>query len=162
MGRRRPTVRGLSSGPRRDRSALGRCGRGRQRPCPLLPPLVAFGIDQQQSEWLPAMLGGQTIGAYSLSEPHAGSDAAALNCKAAPVDGGYRVNGTKSWITHGGIADFYTLFARTGTGSQGVSCFLVPKETPGLTFGKPEEKMGLHAVPTTSAHYDDAFIPIFS
>ncbi|MEB3065092.1 acyl-CoA dehydrogenase family protein [[Mycobacterium] zoologicum] len=122
-------------------------------------PLVAFGIDQQQSEWLPAMLGGQTIGAYSLSEPHAGSDAAALNCKAAPVDGGYRVNGTKSWITHGGIADFYTLFARTGTGSQGVSCFLVPKETPGLTFGKPEEKMGLHAVPTTSAHYDDAFIP---
>jgi alkylation response protein AidB-like acyl-CoA dehydrogenase len=122
-------------------------------------PLVAFGTDQQQSEWLPAMLGGRTVGAYSLSEPHAGSDAAALNCKAAPAEGGYRVNGTKSWITHGGIADFYTLFARTGTGSQGVSCFLVPKETPGLTFGKPEEKMGLHAVPTTAAHYDDAFLP---
>jgi len=122
-------------------------------------PLVAFGTGQQQSEWLPAMLGGQTVGAYSLSEPHAGSDAAALNCKAAPVDGGYRVNGAKSWITHGGIADFYTLFARTGAGSEGVSCFLVPRETPGLSFGKPEEKMGLHAVPTTAAHYDNAFLP---
>lgn len=121
-------------------------------------PLMSFGTDEQRRRWLPAMLGGSTIGAYSLSEPQAGSDAAALACKAVATDGGYRVNGSKAWITHGGIADFYSLFARTGEGAQGISCFLVPRELDGLTFGKPEEKMGLHAVPTTTAHYDDAFI----
>jgi alkylation response protein AidB-like acyl-CoA dehydrogenase len=121
-------------------------------------PLITFGTDEQQQQWLPIMLGGHTIGAYSLSEPQAGSDAAALTCKAAAVDGGYRVNGAKAWITHGGIADFYSLFARTGQGGQGISCFLVDKDTDGLTFGKPEEKMGLHAIPTTAAHYDNAFV----
>ncbi|MFI7667277.1 acyl-CoA dehydrogenase family protein [Nocardia sp. NPDC049526] len=123
-------------------------------------PLLAFGTEEQKRRWLPEMLGGNTIGAYSLSEPQAGSDAAAVACKAAPVDGGYLVNGTKAWITHGGIADFYNLFARTGEGSRGISCFLVPRETSGLTFGKPEQKMGLHAVPTTTAHYDGAFLPV--
>lgn len=122
-------------------------------------PLMAFGTAEQKSTWLPGMLDGSTIGAYSLSEPQAGSDAAALTCKATPDDGGYRVTGEKAWITHGGIADFYNLFARTGAGSQGISCFLVDKDTPGLTFGRPEEKMGLHAVPTTAAHYDHAFVP---
>ncbi len=122
-------------------------------------PLMAFGTEQQKSQWLPEMLGGTTIGAYSLSEPQAGSDAGALTCKAVAADDGYRITGEKAWITHGGIADFYNLFARTGTGSQGISCFLVPAGTPGLTFGKPEEKMGLHAVPTTAAHYDNALIP---
>jgi alkylation response protein AidB-like acyl-CoA dehydrogenase len=121
-------------------------------------PLMAFGTERQKQEWLPEMLGGNMIGAYSLSEPQAGSDAAALSCKAVPVEGGYRINGAKAWITHGGIADFYSLFARTNDGSKGITCFLVPGDTPGLSFGRPEEKMGLHAVPTTSAHYDDAFV----
>ena len=121
-------------------------------------PLMSFGTDEQRQRWLPDMLGGTMIGAYSLSEPQAGSDAAALACRATAADGGYRINGAKAWITHGGIADFYNLFARTAEGSQGISCFLIPKDTAGLTFGKPEEKMGLHAVPTTTAHYDDAFV----
>jgi alkylation response protein AidB-like acyl-CoA dehydrogenase len=121
-------------------------------------PLITFGTHEQQQQWLPTMLRGNTIGAYSLSEPQAGSDAAALSCKAAAVDEGYRINGAKAWITHGGIADFYSLFARTGEGGQGISCFLVDKDTDGLTFGKPEEKMGLHAIPTTTAHYDNAFV----
>jgi alkylation response protein AidB-like acyl-CoA dehydrogenase len=121
-------------------------------------PLIAFGTDDQRTTWLPEMLSGQTIGAYSLSEPQAGSDAAALTCKAVAADGGYLLNGAKAWITHGGVADFYSLFARTGDGGQGISCFLVDKHTPGLSFGRPEEKMGLHAVPTTTAHYDDAFV----
>ena len=121
-------------------------------------PLITFGTHDQQQQWLPTMLRGNTIGAYSLSEPQAGSDAAALSCKAAAVDEGYRINGAKAWITHGGIADFYSLFARTGEGGQGISCFLVDKDTDGLTFGKPEEKMGLHAIPTTTAHYDNAFV----
>jgi len=122
-------------------------------------PLMTFGSAEQRQRWLPEMLSGNLIGAYSLSEPQAGSDAAALACKAVASDDGYRITGSKAWITHGGLADFYTLFARTGEGSQGISCFLVPKDTPGLSFGRPEEKMGLHAVPTTSAHYDGAFLP---
>ncbi|CAN5387219.1 acyl-CoA dehydrogenase family protein [soil metagenome] len=122
-------------------------------------PMSRFGSDAQREQWLPQMLGGTTVGAYSLSEPHAGSDPAALSCKAAPVAGGYRINGSKAWITHGGRADFYTLFARTGEGAQGISCFHVPARTDGLSFGSPEEKMGLHAVPTTTAHYDNVFIP---
>ena len=122
-------------------------------------PLLAFGTDEQKKRWLPGMLSGEQIGAYSLSEPQAGSDAAALRCAAVFSDGdSYVLNGSKSWITHGGIADFYTVFARTGEGSRGISCFLVPGDLPGLSFGKPEEKMGLHAVPTTSAFYDNARI----
>ncbi len=122
-------------------------------------PLLTFGTEQQKRRWLPGMLSGEQIGAYSLSEPQAGSDAAALHCKATKADdGGYVIDGSKSWITHGGRADFYTLFARTGEGSRGISCFLIPGDLAGLTFGKPEEKMGLHAVPTTSAFYDQAHI----
>jgi len=123
-------------------------------------PLLMFGTDEQKQRWLPGMLSGDQIGAYSLSEPQAGSDAAALRCAAVPSGnppgGGYVITGEKSWITHGGRADFYTLFARTGDGSRGISCFLIPGDLPGLSFGKPEEKMGLHAIPTTSAYYDHA------
>ncbi|OBB13730.1 acyl-CoA dehydrogenase [Mycolicibacterium setense] len=119
-------------------------------------PLLAYGTEEQRKRWLPGMLSGEQIGAYSLSEPQAGSDAAALNCKATRDGDGYVLNGSKAWITHGGKADFYTLFARTGDGSKGISCFLVPGDLEGLSFGKPEEKMGLHAVPTTSAFYDNA------
>jgi alkylation response protein AidB-like acyl-CoA dehydrogenase len=122
-------------------------------------PLFTCGSDGQKSRWLPEMLRGAMIGAYSLSEPQAGSDAAALVCKATAADGGYRINGSKAWITNGGRADFYSLFARTGEGSRGISCFLVPKDTEGLSFGKPEQKMGLRAVPTTTANYDDALVP---
>lgn len=119
-------------------------------------PLLAYGTEEQKQRWLPAMLSGEQIGAYSLSEPQAGSDAAALNCKATRDGDDYVLNGSKAWITHGGKADFYTLFARTGEGSKGISCFLAPAGLDGLSFGKPEEKMGLHAVPTTSAFYDNA------
>ncbi|MFF5937074.1 acyl-CoA dehydrogenase family protein [Streptomyces sp. NPDC012508] len=126
-------------------------------------PLHSFGTPEQKERWLPAMLAGETIGGYSLSEPQAGSDAAALACKAERVDEGpdgaaYRVTGTKAWITHGGKAGFYALFARTAPGSHGISCFLAPGETEGLSFGKPERKMGLQAVPTTSAHWDGALL----
>ncbi|MBY6707632.1 MULTISPECIES: acyl-CoA dehydrogenase family protein [unclassified Rhodococcus (in: high G+C Gram-positive bacteria)] len=121
-------------------------------------PLMSFGSEDQKSRWLPDMLGGRTIGAYSLSEPQAGSDAAALSCKAVAGPEGYTVTGSKAWITHGGKADFYTLFARTGEGSRGISCFLVPADLEGLSFGAPEEKMGLHAIPTTAAHYDGAVL----
>jgi len=121
-------------------------------------PLASFGTEEQKERWLPDMLAGQMIGGYSLSEPQAGSDAAALSCKAERADGGYRITGTKAWITHGGRADYYALFARTGAGSRGISCFLAPGVAEGLSFGKPEEKMGLHAIPTTSAYWDGALL----
>ncbi|MGH3068434.1 MAG: acyl-CoA dehydrogenase family protein, partial [Streptosporangiaceae bacterium] len=117
-------------------------------------PLATFGTPEQQERWLPDLLGGGMLGAYSLSEPQAGSDAAALACKAERDGDEYVITGTKAWITSGGKADSYTLFARTAPGSQGVSCFLVPAGLPGLSFGEPEKKMGLRGVPTASAHYD--------
>ncbi|MFD8569004.1 acyl-CoA dehydrogenase family protein [Streptomyces sp. NPDC059639] len=121
-------------------------------------PLATFGTDEQRQRWLPGMLAGEAVGGYSLSEPQAGSDAAALTCRARPEGDAYRVTGTKAWITHGGRADFYALFARTSEGSHGISCLLAPGRTDGLSFGKPEEKMGLHAIPTTTAHWDGALI----
>jgi alkylation response protein AidB-like acyl-CoA dehydrogenase len=125
-------------------------------------PLARFGTPEQQQRWLPELLGGTLVGAYSLSEPQAGSDAAALSCKAEKVSengmAGYRVTGTKAWITHGGRADFYALFARTGEGPRGVSCFLAPGQAEGLSFGRPEEKMGLHAIPTVTANWDGAVL----
>lgn len=121
-------------------------------------PLAAFGTPAQQEKWLPRMLAGEMVGGYSLSEPQAGSDAAALTCRAEKVEAGYAVTGTKAWITHGGIVDFYALFARTGEGSRGVSCFLAPGQAEGLSFGKPEGKMGLHAIPTVTANWDGAVL----
>ncbi|MER5998807.1 acyl-CoA dehydrogenase family protein [Nonomuraea angiospora] len=121
-------------------------------------PVSAYGTPEQRERWLPDMLAGRLIGGYSLSEPQAGSDAGALTCKAERVETGYRITGNKAWITHGGLADFYALFVRTGEGSRGISCFLAPGAADGLTFGRPEEKMGLHAVPTTSAHWDGAIL----
>jgi alkylation response protein AidB-like acyl-CoA dehydrogenase len=119
--------------------------------------LANHGTPEQRERWLPDMLGGGLLGAYSLSEPQAGSDAAALTCKAERTPDGYRITGTKAWITNGGRADFYTLFARTSPdGARGISCFLAPADTPGLSFGRPEDKMGLRAIPTTSAHWDGA------
>ena len=119
-------------------------------------PLHAFGTEQQKQRWLPDLLAGNTIGAYSLSEPQAGSDAAALTCKAERTVDGWTVTGTKAWVTHGGRADSYALFARTAPGGKGISCFLAPGAADGLSFGRPEEKMGLHAIPTTSVYWDGA------
>ena len=98
------------------------------------------------------MLAGELVGGYSLSEPQAGSDAAALACDKAD-DGGYRINGTKAWITHGGRPTS-TRCSPAPAPARGISCFLVPGDLPGLSFGTPEEKMGLHAIPTTSAYWD--------
>lgn len=119
-------------------------------------PLATAGTDQQKADWLPGMLAGEQIGAYSLSEPQAGSDAAAIRCRAERSGDEFVVTGTKSWITHGGVADIYTTFLRTGEGSKGLSCLLVPGDTENLHFGKPEDKMGLNGVPTTTASYEGA------
>ncbi len=120
-------------------------------------PLARYGSVQQRRRWLPTMLGGTQLGAYCLSEPDSGSDAAALRTRAEPsgADGGYRLDGTKAWITHGGVADFYTVMARTSDdGARGISCFQLFSDAVGLTAATPEHKMGLRASPTAQLRLD--------
>jgi alkylation response protein AidB-like acyl-CoA dehydrogenase len=123
-------------------------------------PVVAWGTDDQRDRWLPAMLGGGTLGAYCLSEPHCGSDAAALTTRAELVDDHYEVTGTKAWITHAGVADFYNLMVRTGgEGAKGISCLVTSAATPGMSFAPPEHKMGMMASPTAQVVLDGARVP---
>ncbi|MEW2289822.1 acyl-CoA dehydrogenase family protein [Streptomyces sp. NPDC047841] len=122
--------------------------------------LATYGTKQQQVEHLPAMLGGGLLGAYCLSEPSSGSDAASLRTKAVREGDGWVIDGTKAWITHGGIADFYTVMARTGEdGPRGITAFLVPGDTPGLSGAAPEKKMGLKGSPTAQVHFDGVRVP---
>lgn len=117
--------------------------------------LAAYGTKEQQVEHLPAMLGGGLLGAYCLSEPHSGSDAAALRTKAVRDGDEWVITGTKAWITHGGVADFYTVMARTGEeGPRGISAFLVPGDAEGLSAAVPEKKMGMKGSPTAQVHFD--------
>ena len=122
-------------------------------------PLARFGTDEQRA-WLPEMLGGELLGAYCLSEPHAGSDPAALRTRAVRDGDDYVINGTKAWTTHGGYADFYTVMARTSDdGGHGISCFLVPACTPGLSADPPERKMGLTGSATATMRFEDVRVP---
>ncbi|MEU9152174.1 acyl-CoA dehydrogenase family protein [Streptomyces sp. NPDC048417] len=122
--------------------------------------LAAYGTKQQQVEHLSAMLGGGLLGAYCLSEPASGSDAASLRTKAVRDGDDWVINGTKAWITHGGIADFYTVMARTGgEGSHGITAFLVPGDAEGLSGAVPEKKMGMKGSPTAQVHFDDVRVP---
>ena len=118
--------------------------------------LATFGTREQQDRWLPEMLEGELLGGYALSEVQAGSDPAAMSTRAVRQGSDYVVNGTKAWITHAGAADFYTLMARTSPdGGRGISCFLAPGDTPGLTADTPERKMGLTGSITAQLAFDD-------
>ncbi|MET7363663.1 acyl-CoA dehydrogenase family protein [Streptomyces sp. NPDC005562] len=122
--------------------------------------LANYGTKQQQSDQLSAMLGGGLLGAYCLSEPSSGSDAASLRTKAVRDGDDWVISGTKAWITHGGIADFYTVMARTGgEGARGVTAFLVPGDAAGLSAAAPEKKMGMKGSPTAQVHFDDVRVP---
>ncbi|MGX1129216.1 alkylation response protein AidB-like acyl-CoA dehydrogenase [Streptomyces glaucescens] len=117
--------------------------------------LAAYGTKEQQVEHLPAMLGGGLLGAYCLSEPASGSDAASLRTKAVRDGDDWVISGTKAWITHGGVADFYTVMARTGEeGPRGITAFLVPGDAEGLSAAAPEKKMGMKGSPTAQVHFD--------
>ena len=121
-------------------------------------PLATFGSDEQKARWLPEMLGGALLGGYCLSEADAGSDPGAMRARARRDGDFYRVTGAKAWVTHGGEADFYTLFARTADGPRGISCFLAPGETEGLSRQTPEHKMGLTGSTTATLDFDDVAI----
>ncbi|MEU0396672.1 acyl-CoA dehydrogenase family protein [Streptomyces sp. NPDC006208] len=122
--------------------------------------LAGYGTKEQQAEHLPAMLGGGLLGAYCLSEPASGSDAASLRTKAVRDGDDWVITGTKAWITHGGVADFCTVMARTGgEGAKGITAFLVPGDAPGLNAAVPEKKMGMKGSPTAQLHFDGVRVP---
>jgi alkylation response protein AidB-like acyl-CoA dehydrogenase len=128
-------------------------------------PLATAVTPEQQERWLPGMLGGELLGAYCLSEPQSGSDAAALATRAVADGDGYRVDGVKAWISHAGQADFYTLFARTSgepagpERARGISCLHVPASTGGVSAGPAEHKMGMRASVTAQMIFDGARVP---
>jgi len=121
--------------------------------------LVTAGTDDQRRRWLPDMLGGELLGAYCLSEAHAGSDPAAMRTTARRDGDAYVLNGAKAWTTHGGHADFYKVMARTSDSRNGISCFLVPAEVDGLSADAPERKMGLTGSTTATMRFDGVRVP---
>jgi len=121
--------------------------------------LERFGTEEQKRRYLVPLASGEWLGAFALTESEAGSDPAAMKTRAERVAGGWVLNGTKSWITSAGQADLYVLMARTGEGRTDITAFLLEKGTPGLSFGPPEEKMGLHAAHTGEVRLEEVFVP---
>jgi alkylation response protein AidB-like acyl-CoA dehydrogenase len=120
-----------------------------------------FGSDEQRRQWLPKLCTMELVASYCLSEPDAGSDAAALTTRAIRDGNHYVLNGQKQFISGGGASDLYLVMARTGgEGPSGVSALLVPSKTPGLSFGASERKMGWNAQPTRAVLFQDARVPI--
>ncbi|MFJ7773053.1 acyl-CoA dehydrogenase family protein [Streptomyces sp. NPDC097107] len=123
-------------------------------------PLAVHGSDSQRERLLPPLLSGDVLGAYCLSEAHAGSDPAAMTSRARRDTDAYVLDGAKAWTTHGGHADFYTVMARTADDrARGISCFLVSAETPGLEADTPERKMGLTGSATATMRLDGVRVP---
>jgi hypothetical protein len=119
-----------------------------------------FGNDAQRAAWLPRLIGMDSIASYCLTEPGAGSDAAALATRAVRDNEGYVLNGQKQFISGAGASDLYLTMVRTGgPGASGISALLVPKETPGLSFGANERKMGWNAQPTRAVIFEAARVP---
>ncbi|HEY0019018.1 MAG TPA: acyl-CoA dehydrogenase family protein [Longimicrobium sp.] len=126
--------------------------------------ILAHGTDAQKERWLPPMARGEMLGAFSLSEPDAGSDAAGMAANARKTDGGWVLNGAKAWVTNGGFGDVVVAMARTDTpdarrGAKGIGAFIVPTNTEGYSVGKKEDKMGQRASETVGIAFHEMFIP---
>ncbi|WP_216829980.1 acyl-CoA dehydrogenase [Alkalihalobacterium elongatum] len=124
-------------------------------------PILYFGTEEQKKKYVPKLASGEYLGAFGLTEPGAGSDAGSLKTTAVKKGDHYVLNGSKVFITNGGEADTYVVFASTNpeAGSRGVSAFIVEKDTPGFTVGKKEKKMGLHGSNTVMLMFEDAIVP---
>ncbi|TYL45696.1 acyl-CoA dehydrogenase [Nocardioides sp. BGMRC 2183] len=125
-------------------------------------PLLAIGSEEQKKEWLTPLTGADPLfTALATTEPGSGSDAASIVTTATEVDGGYRINGQKTWISNAGLAEQYVVFAKTDPTqrSGGVSAFLLRKDAEGLTFGEPMRKMGQRAIVNREMFFDDVFVP---
>ena len=124
--------------------------------------VVMFGTEAQKAEWLPKLASGEVIASFALTEPGAGSDAASVKVSAVRDGGDYVVNGTKRFITNANRAGMFTLMARTDPskkGASGISAFIVPANTPGISVGKPEKKMGQQGAHICDVHFDNARVP---
>ncbi len=120
-----------------------------------------FGTDEQRHRWVPDLTTMDALGSYCLTEPDAGSDAGALRTRAERDGDEYVLNGTKQFISGAGASSTYVVMARTGdTGSQGISAFVVAADTPGLSFGPNEKKMGWNAQPTRQVIFDNLRVPV--
>ncbi len=126
-----------------------------------LYPILLSANEEQKQKYLPPIAAGEKLAAFALTEPNAGSDAAGIQTTAVKDGDYYVLNGTKQWITNGGEADIYTVFAMTDKrrGARGISCFIVEKGTPGFTFGKKENKMGIRASATRELIFDNCRVP---
>lgn len=124
-------------------------------------PILYFGTEEQKEKYVPKLARGEYLGAFCLTEPEAGSDAGALKTKAIRQDDHYILNGSKVFITNGGEADVYIVFASTNPekGSRGISAFIVEKDTPGFIVGKNEKKMGLHGSKTVQLTFENMKVP---
>lgn len=124
-------------------------------------PILYFGTEEQKQKYVPKLAAGEYLGAFCLTEPSAGSDAGSMKSKAVKDGDHYTINGSKVFITNGGEADVYIVFASTDAsqGSKGVSAFIVDKDTPGLIIGKDEHKMGLHGSRTVQLTFEDMKVP---
>ena len=121
--------------------------------------LVLFGTEEQKNTYLPGIASGDIITSFALTEPEAGSDAGGLKTKATPDGNGYVLNGNKRYITNANVADLFTVMARTDPdepGAKGVSAFIVPRDTPGLSVGNPEKKMGQQGAQICDVNFDNA------
>lgn len=125
-------------------------------------PLIRFGTDEQRNKYLVPVASGQKIGAYSLTEPMSGSDAATMRTVAVRDGDAYVINGTKSWVSNGPAADFIILFAMTdpGIGHKGISAFVVETDSPGVEVGRKEDKLGIRASATCEFYYKDYRCPV--
>lgn len=124
-------------------------------------PILYFGTEEQKNVYVPKLASGEYLGAFCLTEPHAGSDAGGLKSKAVLHEDHYIFNGSKVFITNGGEADIYIVFASTVAekGSKGISAFIVEKDTPGLIIGKDEHKMGLNGSRTVQITFENMKVP---
>lgn len=124
-------------------------------------PILAFGTEAQKQKYLKPLASGEVLGGFMLTEPDAGSDAAALKTRATRVDGGWKLNGAKAWITNGGLGRYFVTMARTDPdkGKKGISAFILDADQPGVVMGRPEEKMGLRSSKTVMVALEDAFVP---
>jgi alkylation response protein AidB-like acyl-CoA dehydrogenase len=122
--------------------------------------LLRAGSPAQLTRWVPALCQGTAIGAFAMSEPDAGSDTAAITTTATPVDGGYRINGTKTWVTLGPVCDVVIVFATTdrSLGRWGITAFVVDVDRPGVRRGEPIPKMGLESCPFGTLTFEDCFV----
>ncbi|MDQ6595204.1 acyl-CoA dehydrogenase [Bacillus salipaludis] len=125
-------------------------------------PILYFGTEEQKQRYIPKLASGEYLGAFCLTEPSSGSDAASLKSRAVRDGDYYKINGTKAFITNGGEADVYIVFASTNPdkGARGITAFIVEKNTPGLIIGKDEKKMGLHGSRTVQLTFEDMLVPV--